>query len=154
MGRPKKAKITPEERLFRIKKAGIKPVSDESFKKAKLPQGIRDLLITTSHRSLKFDEMLYLVMYDIENNKVRTEIAKFLIAKGCVRIQKSVYLARSKRKLYIEISEALEEIQSYYDNEDSIITLPLTHNALESIQVIGKDIKIANIVEPSNTVFV
>ncbi|HKK87424.1 MAG TPA: CRISPR-associated endonuclease Cas2 [Saprospiraceae bacterium] len=155
MGRPKKANITPEERLQRLKQAGIdEPTSEDPMQPTSLPRGIQDLIITVKHKALKFNEMLYLVMYDIENNKVRTEVAKYLIAKGCVRIQKSVYLSRSNKKLYAEISSALEDIQSYYNNEDSIITMPLTHNALQAIKVIGKDIKIDNIVEPANTVFI
>jgi len=153
MGRPKKSNITPEEKLQRLKQAGIDE-PETSMYPPTLPQGIEDLIITVKHKALKYNEMLYLVMYDIENNKVRTEVAKYLIAKGCVRIQKSVYLSRSNKKLYAEISSALEDIQSYYNNEDSIITMPLTHNALQAIKVIGKDIKIDNIVEPANTVFI
>jgi CRISPR-associated protein Cas2 len=40
-------------------------------------------------------DMIFFVMYDIENNKVRTHIAKFLIRKGCIRLQKSVFIARN-----------------------------------------------------------
>ena len=37
--------------------------------------------------------MIYFVMYDIEDNKVRVQVSKYLIKKGCQRIQKSIFLA-------------------------------------------------------------
>src|SRR5690606_1027949 len=73
----------------------------------------------------KDKSMLYIVMYDIENNKVRTQVAKYLIKKGCLRIQKSVYLAKSNRTLYKDICEALKDINEMYENDDSIFVLPI-----------------------------
>ncbi|MBN1253525.1 MAG: CRISPR-associated endonuclease Cas2 [Bacteroidales bacterium] len=46
-------------------------------------------ILEISLKSKKHPEkMLFLVMYDIQDNKVRTQIAKYFITKGCTRIQK------------------------------------------------------------------
>lgn len=37
--------------------------------------------------------ILFFVMYDISNNRVRNLIAKYLIDQGCVRVQRSIFLA-------------------------------------------------------------
>ena len=38
-------------------------------------------------------DMLFFVMYDIESNKVRRAVAKYLLRRGCHRVQKSIFLA-------------------------------------------------------------
>lgn len=43
--------------------------------------------------------MIYFVMYDIEDNKVRTQVAKYLIRKGCTRVQKSIFIANTDREV-------------------------------------------------------
>ncbi|MBK7522811.1 MAG: hypothetical protein IPI53_01165 [Saprospiraceae bacterium] len=40
--------------------------------------------------------------------------------KGCLRIQKSVYLAKSSPAIMKDISQTLKEINEVYNNEDSI----------------------------------
>jgi CRISPR-associated protein Cas2 len=37
--------------------------------------------------------MIYFVMYDIEDNRVRNQVARYLIKKGCARVQKSIFIA-------------------------------------------------------------
>ena len=37
--------------------------------------------------------MLFFVMYDIESNKVRHQVVKYLLRKGCTRVQKSIFLS-------------------------------------------------------------
>lgn len=97
--------------------------------------------------------MLSLIMYDIEDNKVRTLIAKYLTEKGCIRIQKSVYMLRAEVKLYREITETLKEVQQCYDNKDSILLVPIPANTPGSMQIIGKDLQIDTLVNKPNVLF-
>jgi CRISPR-associated endonuclease Cas2 len=155
VGRPKAKDYTLYEAMQKISEAGIAQKDRHVDKRMQeLPRRIQSLISIIDTNKLNFNEMIYLVMYDIENNKVRTTLAKYLLKKGCVRIQKSVYIARTDRKIYLEMCQALKEIQSYYENDDSIIILPATNNALQSISVIGKNIDIEHVIEPPNTLFI
>jgi len=98
----------------------------------------------------KSNLMLYLVMYDIENNKVRTQIAKYLIKKGCLRIQKSVYLAKSSPAMMNEISTTLRDINGMYQNEDSIFVLPVPEEKFSHMRVIGLNIEFDIVTKPKN----
>jgi len=97
--------------------------------------------------------MLYLVMYDIEDDRVRTHIAKYLLSNGCIRIQKSVYLARTHQKTFQEIADTLKEVQAAYDNHDSILLAPVQSETIGSMKIIGKDIQIQSLIDPPNTLF-
>lgn len=97
--------------------------------------------------------MLYLVMYDIEDDRVRTMIAKYLLRKGCIRIQKSVYLADTPREVFEEIATTLKEVNQLYDNHDSIILLPLSIDELRSMKIIGKDVDLSLFTDPPNLLF-
>ena len=48
-------------------------------------------------------DMICMVMYDIENNKVRKRIADYLQAKGLQRIQYSVFLGQVDRRIFKQI---------------------------------------------------
>ena len=92
-------------------------------------------------------------MYDIESNKVRYNIVKYLLRKGCTRIQKSIFLADLSTATYHEIRHDLTEIQSLYDNHDSIIICPISTDQLRSMKVIGKNIDIDLITHNRDTLF-
>lgn len=96
--------------------------------------------------------MLFFVMYDIESNKVRYNIVKYLIKKGCTRIQKSIFLADLSHEVYDSIKNDLAEIQALYDNHDSIIC-PISTDLLKSMKVIGQSINIDIITRNKNTLF-
>lgn len=98
--------------------------------------------------------MLYLVMYDIEDHKVRTQMAKYLLKKGCMRIQKSVYLAKSSRKIYDEIYQALRDINQMYQNHDSIFLLPVPEEKFNHIKVIGKNVEFDLVTRNPTVLFV
>lgn len=97
--------------------------------------------------------MVYFIMYDIENNKVRTLIAKYLLKKGCTRVQKSIFLADSERQRFDEIQKELREVQECYDNEDSILLVPVSTDLLQAMKVIGKNIDFDLILKKRNTLF-
>ncbi len=98
--------------------------------------------------------MLYFVMYDIENDKVRTRIAKYLIKKGCMRVQKSIYLAKTSSAVYQEIADALRDINAMYKNNDSIFLLPVPEDKLRHMRIIGKNVDIELVTKPPNVLFI
>lgn len=97
--------------------------------------------------------MLYMIMYDIENNKIRTHIAKYLIKKGCLRIQKSIYLAKSSPTVMKEITATLKEINEIYENKDSIFVLPVPEEKFNNIKVIGKNIDFELVTDAKKILF-
>lgn len=97
--------------------------------------------------------MLFFVMYDIESDKVHYYIAKYLERKGCTRIQRSIFLADLDKKVYDLIKSDLEEVQSLYDNHDSIIVCPVSTDQIQAMKIIGEDISIDIITRSRNTLF-
>jgi CRISPR-associated endonuclease Cas2 len=160
MPRPKKVEISLKEKLLLIKAAGLMAEQETIDKTDVFPDGIqplneriRKILNIVQSSPMKATEMLFLVMYDIENNKVRTLIAQYLLDKGCIRIQKSVYFARTKPVIFREICQTLKEVQEAYENVDSIVIVPVHAQATGSMRIIGKDIQIDSLIDPPNTVF-
>ena len=80
-------------------------------------------------------------------------LAKYLIREGCTRIQKSIFLADRPVATYNKIKSDLAEVQAVYDNEDSIIVLPVTTDYLRMMKVIGKNIDVDIITHNKNTLF-
>lgn len=99
------------------------------------------------------DKMLFFVMYDIESNKVRYNVVKYLERMGCLRIQKSIFLANLSMDKYESIKSDLAEVQSLYDNHDSIIVCPVSSDLLRSMKVIGQNINLDVITQSKNTLF-
>jgi len=113
-----------------------------------------DFLIGVVNRQQrKATDMLFFIMYDIESNKVRREIAKYLEDKGCFRIQKSIFLASADRTVYEQIKSDLAEVQALYDNHDSIILCPVSTDEMRSMKVIGQELNIDIITRTNNTLF-
>ncbi len=119
-----------------------------------LPERIQLILGIIQRNPLKATSMNYLILYDIEHNKVRTMVAKYLLEKGCIRIQKSVFLAHTNNKKFEEIHRTLIEINDIYENKDSIILIPINVSDARSMKLIGKNVNIEQIVDPPNTVFI
>lgn len=97
--------------------------------------------------------MLFFVMYDIENNKVRRLVVRYLQKSGCTRIQKSIFLADSTMAVYNKVREDLAAVQAVYDNQDSIIVLPITTDYLRMMKIIGKTVNIDVITKAQSTLF-
>lgn len=162
MARPRTRFISLSERLERLAKAGLR---EGVALREKTETDKRELqpLISLEERiaqvlnllkaTQKSTDMNFMVMYDIENNKVRTEVAKYLIKAGCVRIQKSVYLASMTHARYQEIVNTLTEVQQYYENVDSILILPVNTSDARAMKIIGKDIQVQTIIDKPNTLF-
>lgn len=97
--------------------------------------------------------MLFFVMYDIESNKVRHQVVKYLERNGCSRIQKSIFLADLPADKYHQIKNDLAEVQAAYDNNDSILLVPISTDYLRSAKIIGQNINIDLITHSKNVLF-
>lgn len=108
-------------------------------------------IINDVHR--KATNMLFFVMYDIESNKVRNQVVKYLEKKGCTRVQKSIFLADLDSAVYEVIRNDLTEVQAAYDNQDSILIVPLSTDYLRAMKVIGQNINLDVITHSKSTLF-
>jgi CRISPR-associated endonuclease Cas2 len=150
-----KKQRTLKEELEKIAKAGIRPIQKKVDLEGllTLEERVNVILRIVKSEPIKATEMTYLIMYDISNDKVRLQIAKYLLKQGCVRIQKSVFMVKSTNKHFEEIHQALKEVNSYYDNEDSIILVPINTTDVRSMKLIGKNVQIETITDKPNTLF-
>ena len=158
MPRPKKAIITLKEKIRMIKEAGIQvppPIKQESEEDQleSLPHRIQSILGVIRHQPQKATTMNYLILYDIEDNKVRRLVAKFLQQKGCIRIQKSVFMANTTNEKFVDIHETLKDINEFYENSDSIIVVPVNVADVRSMKLIGKNVNIDILTNPPTTLF-
>lgn len=99
------------------------------------------------------NNMLFFVMYDIESTKVRNQIVKYLLKNGCTRVQKSIFLADLPFNIYEQIRSDLSEVQQCYENNDSILIVPISTDYLKSMKVIGQSLDIDLIMNSKNTLF-
>ena len=72
---------------------------------------------------------------------------------GCFRIQRSIFLADLTPERYEKIRAELTEVQSYYENEDSILIVPVSTDLLKSMRIIGKSLDVDIIMRTKNTLF-
>lgn len=107
------------------------------------------------HRRYHLDpvRMLYFIFYDIENNRVRNQIAKYLIRNGCLRVQKSVFFAETERQVFDKIHADLKAIQELYDNTDSIFFVPVSADQLRAMKIVGQSIDFDLVIGNKNTLF-
>ena len=160
MAKKKKKELTFVQQLTLLKKAGMehsKPISTEADKAAdKIPdlqQRIRYILGIFDNYTKKPNNMLYFIMYDIENDKVRTRIAKYLEKNGCSRVQKSIFFSESKRGKFNEIYKTLKEVQELYDNNDSLFFVPVSADQMRAMKIVGKNVDFDLIMDNRNTLF-
>lgn len=118
-----------------------------------LSQRVRQILGIAQNTNRNPTNMLFFVMYDIESNKVRVNIAKYLLKMGCTRIQKSIFLADTSREKYDKIRNDLTEVQAMYENNDSILVVPISTDYLKSMRIIGKQIDVDIIMKNLSTLF-
>lgn len=148
-----------ENRLFdilsKIKEAGIKSDinrEEESNELESLSYRIQAILQILK-KQMKSNEMNYLIFYDIAEDKVRIQVSKYLIKRGCIRIQKSVFLARSENKFFQQIMNDLKEVNSLYENNDSIILVPINSSDVRGMQLIGKNVDLTLMTDKPSTLF-
>lgn len=164
MARPPAKKFNLKEKIERLKAAGFtvnNNLEEETTNLTKeerdlepLPKRIQMILGILQSSPIKSTTMNYFIMYDIQNDKVRTLVAKYLLSQGCIRVQKSVFLCHSTHKKFDEIRNTLAEINEVYENKDSIILIPLNISDARSMKLIGHNVNIEQIIDPPNTVFI
>lgn len=160
MGRRKKA-YDYIDALKKLNNAGlsnsIPPNADRAnLNDEQLPsleERVAKLFYLSNNSKRSISNMLFFVMYDIESNKVRRYIVKYLERKGCTRIQKSIFLADLSVEDFNEIKKDLTEVQAAYENNDSILVVPITPEYLRSMRIIGQNINIDIITHTRNTIF-
>ena len=82
--------------------------------------------------------MLYLVIYDIATDSIRTKIAKLLIASSYERLQFSVFLGLDNPKKDTELWKKFTELLKD-EPEAKFYILPIPKNSLTSLMSIGKN---------------
>lgn len=153
----KRIELTLPQRLAKLKHAGVEGSrmisknSPEWEPMDSLEERVKQLLGIVSNA--KVTDMLFFVMYDIESNKVRQQIAKYLLKMVCFRVQRSIFLAELDPEKYERIRSDLTEVQSYYDNHDSILIVPVSTDLIKSMKIIGKSIDVDIIMRTKNTLF-
>ena len=80
--------------------------------------------------------MIVWVLYDIEDDKVRTKTAKLCKQAGLYRVQFSVFLgtldANAKDTLELRIKDLIDE------DKDSVYMFPMSKNELQATVLLGK----------------
>jgi CRISPR-associated endonuclease Cas2 len=156
VAKPRKKEFNLAEKLQKLKEAGInEPAKSQEGELMLLPlsERIGRMLNIIRSEPVKATEMTYLIMYDITNDKVRLQIAKYLEKQGCFRIQKSVFIVKTENLHFQTIHDTLNEVNSYYDNEDSIILVPVNASDVRAMKMIGKNIQIEAVIDKPNTLF-
>jgi len=159
MPRKKKQPLSFVQKMKALSESGIsgspRPSEVSENDDQLLPLTVRiDKILGLTEKSKKQNgRMLFFVMYDIESDKVRRLVVRYLQKVGCTRVQKSIFLAESSVATYNRIREDLAEVQAVYDNQDSIIVLPITTDYLRMMKIIGKEVNIDIITKTKSTIF-
>ena len=146
-------------RLKKLAAAGLKhtqkPINIEENTNdiVSLEERVKQLLGLVNQKERKHTNMLFFVMYDIEDNKVRRYVVKYLEKQGCTRVQKSIFLADLDHSRYETIKKDLTEVQAAYENNDSILVVPISTDYLRAMKIIGQNISIDIITHNKNTLF-
>ncbi len=158
---PRKKKEPPGfiEVMRKLSKAGLKgspqpnrPVTDDEAITT-LEERVTKILGLVNTKNRPASNMIFFVMYDIQDNKVRKQVHKYLLKMGCYRVQRSVFLADLANSKYDQIRSDLAEVQEAYENEDSILIVPISTDYLTAMKIIGQTIDIDVITQRRNTLF-
>ncbi len=147
-------------RVKAINKAGLKESASPNRETEKTDETVPSLetrldmiFEITERKENNAGNMLFFVMYDIEDNRVRNLVSKYLVKNGCTRIQKSIFLADLPSSKYEQIRNDLTEVQAAYENLDSILVVPISTDYLKSMKIIGKNISVDVITKSKSTLF-
>lgn len=159
MPRKKKPPLSFVESMKKLAAASLQPkqryelTDNTSSDIGSIEDRIRRLLGLVERQKKNKNRMLFFIMYDIESNKVRALVHKYLKRMGCTPIQRSIFLADTAIEIYNQIKSDLAEVQEAYDNNDSIIVLPVSTDYLRMMKIIGKKIEVDVITHNRNTLF-
>ena len=159
MPRKKKPPLTFVEEMARLRAAGIGdsvPPNHSVQTLDGLPsleERLKAVFEIVKNEKHSAKDMLFFVMYDIESNKVRRHVVKYLERQGCTRVQKSIFLADLPTAKYEQIKSDLTEVQACYENNDSILVVPISTDYLRAMKIIGQRINVDVITKSRNTLF-
>ena len=98
--------------------------------------------------------MIFLLLYDIGNDKMRGLLSKYIEGKGGFRIQKSTFLINSDSEIFNEIYSSVTCLEEYCEKNDSIIIVQIPMANAQTIKTIGKKIPLSRILKTEKTIFV
>lgn len=159
MPRHKWETVSPDNILKKISEAGfsetnrLNTTNNETIGIDKIDKRIADIISIIQDPNRKKKDMIFFVMYDIESNKVRNLVAKYLIAQGCIRIQNSIFIADAPQERCTSIKNDLKAVQAAYDNNDSIIVCPINADNIAAMHIIGKEIDLDLVTKGKNSLF-
>ena len=80
-----------------------------------------------------------MICYDLENNRLREKTAKTLIRYGCIRLQKSVFVAANleKRDLDRMENDLKNLLLGHSGRGDSLVVVPLRDEHVKEIRTIA-----------------
>lgn len=84
--------------------------------------------------------MHYVICYDIENDRLRDKSIRILTRNGCLRVQKSVFVAPNMEKKHlVRLQLGLQHLFNRHPlgPADSVYILPLPNESAENIDVFG-----------------
>lgn len=151
--------LTFVEKMQKFIHAGISEsavpnrLSNDMADLSSLDERIKRILGLVNRINRPASNMLFFVMYDIESDKVRHQVVKYLQRKGCTRVQRSIFLADLAMSEYDCIRKDLAEVQAAYENNDSILVVPISADYLRSMKVIGQKVELDIIMHNKNTLF-
>jgi CRISPR-associated protein Cas2 len=98
--------------------------------------------------------MVYLLTYDISNDRLRTKIAKRIIAEGYERLQFSVFVGlgspKTNKPLWADLHKWLE-----VEPTAKLYVVPVTNNNLRNMVILGKNgLDIGYLLGNRNTMFI
>ena len=135
MPRPPKKQFTLLQQLNKINNAGLSHYNNPVVNNPIVPLNERIQQILNLINLKEVGSMTYLIMYDIEKDKVRTRLAKYLEKQGGMRIQKSIFFMNSNTKKFNKIYNTLYEVNNHYQNQDSIIIVPFNTSDFRSLKI-------------------
>jgi CRISPR-associated protein Cas2 len=82
--------------------------------------------------------MLHIICYDISHNQFRKYLSDYLEARGCIRVQKSVFMGELHRREYDTIMTTFNHIKERFDPADTIMIVPLSEFSVKGFRSFGR----------------
>ena len=147
--------------MKKIKKAGLSDSKqlvanaheNYDFDSLSVSERIKKVMEIINKENRNHTSVYSFITYDIEDDKIRGHIAKYLQRLGLIRVQYSVFFGDIHRDDFNKIKETLKEINDMYENHDSIFIIPIGEDVLNKTKVIGKNVDFEVIAEIRSTLF-
>jgi CRISPR-associated protein Cas2 len=123
----------------------------ETLEREQRLEKLLDILKKT--KNMKPGNVLTFIMYDIENNRIRRYVAKYLERQGYLRVQKSVFFGNVSRARHKAVCETLKAVNEKYENGDSLMFLPVSIDMFHNLKVVGRNLEYELTVEEKSTLF-